>query len=204
MGRLYSAGLRNAVGMAVHPTTGEIWVSQHERDNLQPDWQNLPSEEINILRDGGHFGWPYCHDDRVANPDSVVRDSVATGVCARTISPALKMQAHSAPLGLTFLSAATNLPAEYRGDALVALHGSWNRAVPVGAVVVRVRSQNGKPVAYEEFITGWQGESTAGQQPNRWGRPVDILVYKDGSLLISDDGGQPATRNPGAIYRVYR
>ena len=203
-GRVYSSGLRNAVGMAVHPTTGEIWVSQHERDMLQPDYQNLPSEEINILRDGGDFGWPFCHDDRVANPDSVVKDSVAAGVCARTLPPALKMQAHSAPLGLTFLNTATNLPAEYRGDALVALHGSWNRSVPVGAVVVRVRVQNGKPVSYEEFITGWQGESTPGQQPNRWGRPVDILVYKDGSLLISDDGGQPPTRNPGGIYRVYR
>jgi glucose/arabinose dehydrogenase len=204
-GRLYSAGLRNAVGMAVHPTTGEIWVSQHERDNLQPNWQDLPSEEINILQDGGHFGWPYCHDDRVPNPDAVVADSVAAGICVRTIPPALKMQAHSAPLGMTFLNNATNLPAEYRGDALVALHGSWNRNVPVGAVVVRVRTQNGKPVSYEEFITGWQGESEPGQQqPNRWGRPVDILVYKDGSLLISDDGGQPATRNPGAIYRVHR
>ena len=203
-GRVYSSGLRNAVGMNVHPTTGEIWVSQHERDNLQPDYQNLPSEEINILRDRGDFGWPFCHDDKVPNPDDVVKDSVAAGVCARTLPPALKLQAHSAPLGLTFLNGATNLPAEYRGDALVALHGSWNRAVPVGAVVVRVRVENGKPVRYEEFITGWQGESVPGQQPNRWGRPVDILVYKDGSLLISDDGGQPASRNPGAIYRVYR
>ena len=203
-GRVYSSGLRNAVGMAVHPTTGEIWVSQHERDNLQPDWQNLPHEEINILRDGGDFGWPFCHGDRIANPDSVVRDSVAAGVCARTLPPALKLQAHSAPLGLTFLNNATNLPVEYRGDALLALHGSWNRRVPVGAVVVRIRVQDGKPVGYEEFITGWQGESVPNQPPNRWGRPVDILVYKDGSLLISDDGGQPASRNPGAIYRVYR
>ena len=203
-GRVYSSGLRNAVGMAVHPTTGEIWVSQHERDNLQPDWQNLPYEEINILRDGGDFGWPFCHGDRVPNPDAVVSDSVAAGVCARTLPPALKVQAHSAPLGLTFLNTATNLPAEYRGDALLALHGSWNRTVPVGAVVVRIRIRDGKPVGYEEFITGWQGESVPNQQANRWGRPVDILVYKDGSLLISDDGGQPPTRNPGAIYRVYR
>jgi glucose/arabinose dehydrogenase len=203
-GRVYSSGLRNAVGMAVHPTTGEIWVSQHERDNLQPDYQNLPTEEINILRDGGDFGWPFCHGDRVPNPDAVVKDSVAAGVCARTLPPALEIQAHSAPLGLTFLNGATNLPAEYRGDALLALHGSWNRAVPVGVVVVRIRVQNGKPVGYEEFVTGWQGESTPGQAPNRWGRPVDILVHKDGSLLISDDGGQPPTRNPGAIYRIYR
>ena len=202
-GRLYSAGLRNAVGMAVHPTTGEIWVSQHERDNLQPDYQNLPHEEINILRDGGHFGWPYCHGDRIANPDSVVRDSVAAGICQRTLAPALALQAHSAPLGLTFLDRATNLPAEYRGDALLALHGSWNRTVPVGAVVVRIRTRDGKPVGYEEFMTGWQGEGVEGRAPNRWGRPVDIVVNRDGSLLVSDDG-QQGTGNIGAIYRVYR
>ena len=202
-GRLYSAGLRNAVGMAVHPTTGEIWVSQHERDNLQPDYQNLPHEEINILRDRAHFGWPYCHGDRIANPDSVVRDSVAKGICQRTVAPALALQAHSAPLGLTFLDRATNLPAEYRGDALLALHGSWNRAIPVGTVVVRIRVQNGKPTGYEEFVTGWQGESAAGQRPNRWGRPVDIAVHADGSLLISDDGA-PGTPNIGTIYRLYR
>jgi glucose/arabinose dehydrogenase len=202
-GRVYSAGLRNAVGMAVHPTTGEIWVSQHERDNLAPDYQDLPHEEINILRDGGDFGWPFCHGDRVPNPDSVVADSVAAGVCRRTLAPALNLQAHSAPLGLTFLDRATQLPAEYRGDALVALHGSWNRTVPVGAVVVRIRAENGKPVRYEEFITGWQGESTPGQAPNRWGRPVDIVVHRDGSLLVSDDG-QQGTGNIGAIYRVHR
>ena len=202
-GRLYSAGLRNAVGMAVHPTTGEIWVSQHERDNLLPDYQNLPHEEINILRDGGHFGWPYCHGDRVANPDSVVADSVRAGICQRTLAPALNLQAHSAPLGLTFLDRATQLPAEYRGDALVALHGSWNRTVPVGTVVVRVRTANGKPVSYEEFITGWQAESEPGQAPKRWGRPVDIVVHRDGSLLVSDDGSQ-GTGNIGAIYRVHR
>ena len=202
-GRLYSAGLRNAVGMAVHPTTGEIWVSQHERDNLRPDYENLPHEEINILRDGGHFGWPYCHGDRIANPDSVVADSVAAGICQRTIAPALNLQAHSAPLGLTFLDRATQLPAEYRGDALLALHGSWNRTIPVGTVVVRVRTRNGKPTGYEEFITGWQGESAPGQAPKRWGRPVDIVVHRDGSLLVSDDG-QQGTGNIGAIYRVHR
>ena len=202
-GRLYSAGLRNAVGMAVHPTTGEIWVSQHERDNLRPDHQDLPHEEINILRDGGHFGWPYCHGDRVANPDSVVADSVRAGICERTLAPALNLQAHSAPLGLTFLDRATQLPAAYRGDALLALHGSWNRTIPVGTMVVRVRTREGKPVGYEEFITGWQGESTPGQAPNRWGRPVDIVVHRDGSLLVSDDG-QPGTGNIGAIYRVHR
>jgi glucose/arabinose dehydrogenase len=206
-GRLYSSGLRNAVGMAVHPTTGEIWVSQHERDNIRPDFQNLPSEEINILRDGAHFGWPYCHDDRVPNPEAmegaapsnppIPPDSVRAGFCQRSTPPALKIQAHAAPLGLTFLDRATNFPAAMRGDALLALHGSWNRNFPVGAVIVRIRVQNGKPVGYEEFINGWQVDNATGRGATRWGRPVDVLVYKDGSVLVSDD-------QAGAIYRVYR
>jgi glucose/arabinose dehydrogenase len=83
-------------------------------------------------------------------------------------------------------------PAEWRGDALVAFHGSWNRTTPTGAKVVRVRVQNGRPVSYEDFISGWQGANG-----RRWGRPADVMVYKDGSLLISDDAA-------GAIYRVTR
>lgn len=204
-GRVFSAGLRNAVGMAVHPETGEIWVSSHERDNLQPDFQNLPHEEINILREGGHFGWPYCYGNRIPNPDSVVAAGVAEGRCASTLPPALEIQAHAAPLGMAFLQDATMFPAEYRGDLLLALHGSWNRNFPVGPTVVRVRVRDGKPVSYEEFVTGWQlgtrefagrGGRT-GAAPVRWGRPADVLVYKDGSVLISDD-----TR--GAIFRVSR
>jgi glucose/arabinose dehydrogenase len=102
------------------------------------------------------------------------------------------MQAHSAPLGITFLDRATMFPADWRGDAVVAFHGSWNRATPTGAKVVRIRVRDGRPVSYEDFITGWQG-------PNgrRWGRPVDVMVNRDGSLLISDD-------TAGAIYRVTR
>lgn len=184
-GRLFSSGLRNAVGMAVHPTTGEVWVTQHERDNLRPNHQDLPPEEINILRDGGHYGWPYCHSDRVPNPEF---NDVAR--CATTLPPALPMQAHSAPLGITFLDRATQLPAAFRGDALVAFHGSWNRDVPTGAKIVRIRVRDGKPAGYEDFITGWQ-DATG----RRWGRPVDVVVHNDGSLLVSDDQG-------GTIYRV--
>jgi len=186
-GRVYSSGLRNAVGMAVHPGTGEIWVTQHERDNLEPDHQDLPHEEINILRDGAHFGWPYCHGNQVPNPE--FRDRAR---CAATVPPALTMQAHSAPLGLTFLDRATMFPADYRGDALVAFHGSWNRDEPTGAKVVRIRTQGAKPTAVEDFLVGWQDASG-----RRWGRPVDVLVIGDGSVLVSDDMS-------GTIYRVTR
>lgn len=186
-GRVYSSGLRNAVGMAVHPETGDIWVTQHERDNLRPDHQNLPFEEINILRDGAHFGWPYCHGDRIPNPEF---DDAAR--CASTIPPAFTMQAHSAPLGITFLQQATAFPAAYRGDALVAYHGSWNRDIPTGAKVVRLRVEGGRPVGVEDFLVGWQDE-----RGRRWGRPVDVLVAGDGAVLVSDDQG-------GIIYRVDR
>lgn len=183
--RVYASGLRNAVGLAVNPRTGAIWASQNERDDLRPEHENLPPEEINILTDGGDYGWPYCYGDRVPNPE--YNDAAR---CAHTIPPALGMQAHSAPLGITFLDRASKLPADYRGDALVAFHGSWNRSVPTGAKVVRIHVRNDKPVSVEDFITGWQPANGS-----RWGRPVDVLVASDGSVLVSDDAG-------GAIYRV--
>ena len=186
-GRVYSSGLRNAVGVAVHPVTGEIWVSTHERDNIRPDHENLPPEEIDILKDGGDFGWPYCHSNRIPNPE--YHDQAR---CDRTLPPALKLQAHSAPLGLAFLNGATMFPGEYRDDALLALHGSWNRSVPTGAKVVRIHVENGRPVSYEDFVSGWQEANG-----HRWGRPADVLVHRDGSVLISDDSG-------GAIFRVSR
>jgi glucose/arabinose dehydrogenase len=186
-GRIFSSGLRNAVGLAVHPTTHEIWAAQNERDDLEPDHQNLPPEEINILKDGANYGWPYCYGERIPNPE--FRNA---GKCENTVPPALMMQAHSAPLGISFLDKATMLPAEFRGDALVAFHGSWDRDVPTGAKVVRIRIRDGKPVSYEDFITGWQDENG-----RRWGRPVDVVVNKDGSVLVSDDAG-------GAIYRVWK
>jgi glucose/arabinose dehydrogenase len=176
-GRVFARGLRNAVGLAFNPDSKELWAAQNERDNLPPDHENLPPEEINIVHDGGDYGWPYCYGNRIPNPE--YHD---TARCANTVPPALEMQAHSAPLGIVFLQNATQLPAEYRGDALVTFHGSWNRKAPTGAKVVLVRVQNDKPVSYEDFITGWQrGDGS------RWGRPVDVAVLGDGSVLVSDD-----------------
>jgi glucose/arabinose dehydrogenase len=190
-GEVFATGLRNAVGMAVNPVTKAMWVSQNERDNLPPDHQNLPPEEINILQEHGNYGWPFCYShDGAPAPNPEYADSAA--YCARTIPAALEMQAHSAPLGITFLNRATNFPAEYQGDLLVAFHGSWNRDAPTGAKVVRVHVVNDLPVSDEDFVSGWQLAS--GQ---RWGRPVDVMVYTDGSVLISDDLGN-------AIFRVYR
>jgi glucose/arabinose dehydrogenase len=185
--RVFAQGLRNAVGMAVHAPSGAIWVSQHERDNLRPDHQDLPPEEINILRDGAHYGWPWCHSARVPNPE--YGDAAR---CATTEPPALALQAHSAPLGMAFLTGATRLPDDARGDLLLAFHGSWNRDVPTGAKVVRIRVRDGRPASYEDFITGWQRADGS-----RWGRPVDVLVAADGAVLVSDDQG-------GVVWRVSR
>ena len=185
--RVYASGLRNAVGLAVEPSTGALWAAQNERDNLPPDHENLPPEEINILTDGGDYGWPYCYGDRVPNPE--FNDSAR---CAKTIPPAAKLQAHAAPLGMSFLTRATLLPDEYRSDLLVAYHGSWNRDMPTGAKVVRVHVSGGQPGAVEDLITGWQRPDGS-----RWGRPVDVVVASDGSVMISDDTGD-------AIYRLSR
>ncbi|MEO7218423.1 MAG: PQQ-dependent sugar dehydrogenase [Gemmatimonadaceae bacterium] len=184
-GRLFAIGLRNAVGLAFNPVTRELWVTQNERDNLKPSHENLPPDELNILRAGGDYGWPYCYGDRIPNPE--FHDAAR---CANTIPPALALPAHSAPLGMTFLDHATQLPDSDRGDALVAFHGSWNRSVPTKARLVRVRIQDNKPVGIEDFVTGWQGSND-----NRWGRPVDIAVLHDGSLAISDDAS-------GEIIRI--
>ncbi len=183
--RVYATGLRNAVGLAVHPETGELWASQNERDNLPPDHEDLPPEELNIVTEGADYGWPYCYGNRIPNPE--YNDAAR---CAGTIPPALALQAHSAPLGMTFLSRASTFPQEYHGDLLVAYHGSWNRSTPTGAKVVRVRVTAGKPTSVQDFITGWQ-------LPNgsRWGRPADVVVAADGSVLVSDD-------EAGVIYRI--
>lgn len=184
-GRVYARGLRNAVGLAVHPVTRELWASTHERDNIAPDHQDLPPEEIDILRDGGDYGWPYCHSDRVPNPE--FHDQAR---CNATLPPALMMQAHSAPLGIAFLDRATQLPASMRDDLLVAFHGSWNRDIPTGAKVVIVHVANGRPASYSDFLWGFQRADGS-----RWGRPTDVAVWKDGSVLVSEDLG-------GGIYRV--
>ena len=185
--RVFASGLRNAVGLAVEPQTGALWAAQNERDELPPNHEDLPPEEINILTDGGDYGWPYCYGDRVPNPE--YNDAAR---CAKTIAPAAKLQAHSAPLGLTFLTKASSLPDEYRTDLLVAYHGSWNRDTPTGAKVVRIHVSDGKPGVVEDFVTGWQRADGS-----RWGRPVDVTVASDGSVMISDDTGD-------AIYRLSR
>ncbi len=178
---IVAEGLRNSAGLAFHPETGALWASQNERDNLGDD---LPLEEINVLSDGSHFGWPYCYGDRVPNPEYRGR----ANFCQTTVPPALEMIAHSAPLGMVFYTAGA-FPAEYHGDLFVALHGSWNRSERSGYKLVRVRVEDGRPVSYEDFATGWLSRFRVS------GRPVYPAVGPDGGLFLSDDDG-------GRIYRI--
>lgn len=183
--RIYATGLRNEVGIMFHPETGELWGVENSRDNIG---DTIPPEEINIIVDGGNYGWPYCYSNKVYDTNFGGKNAA---YCQQTLPPALPMQSHTAPLGLDFyLPKTMQFPAEFKGDVFVAFHGSWNSSIPTGYKVVRVRVKDGRPESYEDFATGWL---TSGS--NHWGRPVDPVVGPDGSLYITDD-------ETNAIYKV--
>lgn len=193
--KIFAKGLRNAVGLAVNPKTDTVWVTVNGRDVLGDD---LPPETIYDLGQGGvDAGWPYCYGDRVFDSEFAKSADPTLGPdrCKNVIEPKVQMQAHSAPLGLAFYEGSM-FPSEYRNNIFVAFHGSWNRSVPTGYKVVRVKlDDKGQPVGgAQDFITGWlaPGETKHG----RWmGRPVGIAFAADGSMYLSDDAG-------GVIYRV--
>jgi glucose/arabinose dehydrogenase len=185
---IFARGVRNTVGMTVSPKTDTIWGTDNGRDMLGDD---IPPDKINNLGSGGDFGWPACYGNRIPDPAGLGGGAER---CKNTIPPKVEIQAHSAPLGLAFYEG-NMFPAEYRGDLFVALHGSWNRSVPTGYKIIRVRMDDkGEPRGVEDFITGWlkPGETKRGV---RMGRPVGIVFAADGSMYISDDEG-------GVIYRV--
>jgi glucose/arabinose dehydrogenase len=188
--KIFAKGLRNAVGIAGNPKTDTVWVTVNGRDWLGDD---LPPETIYDLgKNGGDAGWPYCYGDQAPDPNFT---KAGDNRCASVLEPKVQMQAHSAPLGLAFYEG-TMFPAEYRNNIFVAFHGSWNRSIPTGYKVVRVKlDDNGQPVGgAQDFITGWlaAGETKHG----RWmGRPVGIAFAADGSMYLSDDAG-------GVIYRI--
>lgn len=178
---LFTAGLRNAVGLTFRPGTAELWATNNGRDWLGDD---LPPETVYLASLGADAGWPRCHSGRILDPEFG-----SPGACAGVLAPQVEIQAHSAPLGLAFYSGA-QFPVEYQGDLFVALHGSWNRSTPTGYKVVRVDLEDGVPGAVTDFAWGWLRPDN-----ERWGRPVDVLTGADGALYISDDGG-------GVIYRI--
>ncbi len=182
--KIFATGIRNCVGLAVHPATGDAYCSTNERDGFGDD---LVPDYVTRVREGAFYGWPWFYignheDPRHAGERPDLKDKVTV--------PDVLIQAHSASLGLTFYNASA-FPAEYHGDGFAAEHGSWNRAKRTGYKVVRIRMKDGVPTGeYQDFMTGF----VAGNS-DVWGRPVGVTVTHDGALLVSEDGN-------GTIWRI--
>jgi len=179
----YASGIRNPVGIAIAPGTGDLFVAVNERDGLG---DNLPPDYFTYVKPGGFYGYPWSYIGKNPDPDLGAKHPE---MVARAIVPDVLFPAHSAPTGLVFYTG-DNFPADFKGDAFVSLHGSWNTSEPHGYKVVRIRMKNGRPSGgYDNFLTGfWDGKSK--NPPLAWGRPVGLAVAKDGSLLVADDVGQ--------------
>lgn len=177
----WAYGVRNSVGLAFHPQTAELWFTDNGRDWMGDD---LPDCELNHAPEQGmHFGFPYCHQGDVIDPEFGEGKS-----CADYVAPEINLGPHVAPLGLAFYTG-EQFPADYQGDLIIAEHGSWNRSDKIGYRLKRVTFEGGEVTGQEVFAKGWlQGQED-------WGRPNDVLVLPDGSLLVSDDKAD-------AIYRI--
>lgn len=182
---VFATGLRNSVFLTTNPQTGEIWATEMGRDYLGDD---LPPDEINIIKEGKNYGWPNCYGDKV--PDTNFDPADSGTVCNSTGPPVYKIRAHSAPLGLVFIDS-EQFPAMWQGDLLVALHGSWNRSSPVGYKIVRLEVSGNQITGEADFITGFLQDSQA------ISRPVDLIFDQNGNLYISDD-------KAGKIYILSR
>ena len=180
----YAWGIRNAVGIAIQPETGDLWASVNERDGLGDDL--VPDYVTRVLK-GGFYGWPWYY---LGNHQDPRHKGSRPDLAAKVLEPDVLIQAHSAPLNLIFYEG-EQFPADFKGDAFVALHGSWNRSKRTGYKVVRIPLENGKPRGvYDDFLTGF-----VTPEGDVWGRPVGLTVAKDGSLLVSEDGNN-------AIWRI--
>jgi glucose/arabinose dehydrogenase len=188
---VFARGLRNTIGFAWHPATGQLWGMDHGSDARGDDF---PPEELNRLEEGGNYGWPFCVGKQEVDPFVNAEppdDQSRPDFCARTRPSVLEYQGHSAPMTLTFYSG-SQFPAEFRNDAFLALRGSWNRNPPTGYKVVRVRfDSQGNPLGFEDFVSGWLLEGGRAH----FGRLVGTAVAQDGSLLVTDDTN-------GVIYRI--
>jgi len=180
---IFAKGVRNTVGFTWHPQTGNMYFTDNGRDMLGDD---KPSCELNIVtKPGQHFGYPYCHEGTIPDPQFGKKRQ-----CSDFVSPAAKLGPHVAPLGLKF-NTANMFPTELKGQLFVARHGSWNRSKKIGYDIALVRMKDNKPAGTEVFASGWLNDETQ----EVWGRPVDILFLPDGSMLVSDDYAN-------VIYRI--
>jgi glucose/arabinose dehydrogenase/cytochrome c2 len=184
----FATGIRNGVGMAVNPETGDLWVSTNERDALG---DNLVPDYVTRVKEGGFYGWPWYYMGNFEDPRHAGERPDLAG---KAIVPDVLEQSHSASLEMTFYTATNGVaafPAEYQGDAFAALHGSWNRTTRTGYKIIRIRLNHGVPTGeYDDFLTGFVVDDFS-----VWGRPVGVTVAHDGALLITEDGN-------GTIWRV--
>jgi len=182
---VFSNGVRNTVGFTWHPTTKELWFTDNGRDMMGDD---VPPCELNYApKKDMHFGYPYCHAGTIKDPDFGGKRN-----CDEFTAPAMALGAHVAPLGLKFYTG-TMFPKEYLNNLIIAEHGSWNRSKKNGYRLSLVKVENNtKAVSYETFASGWLDDATQ----KVWGRPVDVLVLPDGSMLVSDD-------QANVIYRIW-
>ncbi|MBN9577167.1 MAG: PQQ-dependent sugar dehydrogenase, partial [Alphaproteobacteria bacterium] len=184
--RTFASGLRNPAGMAIQPGTGDLWVTVNERDKLGGA---LPPDFLTRVERGDFFGWPYAYAG--PHPDPVF-GARRPDLVAKTRTPDVLFEAHSAPLGVVFYEGA-QFPTPYRGDAFVALHGSGPYGAPDGYKVVRVHFAGGRPAGgYEDFVTGFSNNKAGNLRV--WGTPCGLTIAKDGSLLIGDDKGRTIWR----------
>lgn len=179
----YATGIRNSVGLAIHPTDKSLWFTDNGRDWLGDD---SPPDEINRAHTSGlNFGFPYLHGKNTLDPDYGEQAEIEDYTV-----PAAELGAHVAPLGLTFYTGRT-FPEKFHSNLIVTEHGSWNRSDKTGYRVILVQLNGSDVVSVEPFISGWLDK----EEDVAWGRPVDVLTLPDGSLLISDDFAN-------AIYRI--
>lgn len=206
---IYATGLRNSQGFVWHPQTQAMFATNEGADNrtftrhgLADEW--VPPEHLNQIMPGLNYGWPHCWgnlvtdrvdpEDQKSNPHrwgQLFEDpnfKGDEGFCEKATPPAMVFESHSTPIGIAFLHQ-SHFPKAYQTDAIVALHGSWNRTHPSGYQLVRVKFKGDKPVGVEDFATGWLADKAA------FGRPVDVQVAPDGVLLVTDD-------RAGLIYRI--
>jgi glucose/arabinose dehydrogenase len=182
--KVYASGIRNCVGEAINPTTGSLWCSTNERDMLG---DNLVPDYITSVKEDGFYGWPWYYMGSNQDPRHEGKHPELNG---KVLVPDVLLQPHFASLEMTFYEG-SQFPAEYKGDAFAAEHGSWNKAQRAGYEVIRVPMEDGKAKGeYEDFLTGF---TTA--DGHVWGRPVGVAVGEDGSLFVTDDGS-------GSIWHV--
>ena len=187
--RIYARGLRNTIGFDWHPQTKELWGADNGTDWRGDD---IPPEELNKIREGAHYGWPFIYGKRI--PDETREEPVGTTkkqFAEKTEPSVIDFPAHAAPINLLFLSKARNYPADYQDDVLITYHGSWNKKTPDGFKIVRVRFDNGQAGGVDGFLTGFL--SSDGR--TRFGRPAGLAISPVGNVYVSDDAN-------GVIYCI--